>query len=294
MIYWKKQAILAIATVLFQISTIPGAEQLPNGWQPYAKRYAIVVMAKKGHRCYFGTCNQMYKVLIEDYGFKKENVRLYSTQEMLDKHPEVVYSTSTKINLLDAYAWVQSVCTEKDLFYIYWVDHGSKSGFSIIDGEMKHSELAKLMAPIKAKVIIGAYNPCHSGCIIDDVSRSGVISATSTNCRTENAWSWAENWWASIMKHEDGQKYVSRCPTTMSSTDIIADTDGDGVINMLEAYVWTAKIGGKREGTSLDANGDRKGSRFDKDEIDPSKVGSDAYIAKHYSLNGWKPIKQDK
>ena len=96
------------------------------------------------------------------------------------------------------------------------------------------------------------------------------------------------------MKHEDGQKYVSRCPTTMSPTDIIADTDGDGVVNMLEAYIWTAKIGGKREHTSLDANGDRKGFRFDKDEIDPSEVGSDAYIAKHYSLNGWKPIKQDK
>jgi hypothetical protein len=247
-------------------------------------------MARTGHQCYFGTCRRMYEVLVGDYGFSPENVRLYSTQDYLDEYPDTVYGVSTRENLTAAYEWAQSVCTEDDLFYIYWVDHGSRSSFSIVDGSMSHEDLGELMEPIQAKIIIGAYNPCQSGCLIDDVSRPGVISITSTRCGTNNSFSWAENWWASIMKHPDGQQYVSRCPTTMKDTDIIADTDGDGVVNMLEGYHWTAEIGGSREGTRLDADGDDEGSDHETGAEEAGVAGTDANIAKHYSLSGWKSL----
>ena len=157
--------------------------------------YAIIVMggnepsSRQLYTFYWLDTSSMHQEL-ESYGFDEDEIYFLSYGDSADNHPEIVDGSSTVANIEAAYAWAASVCDEDDLLYIYWIDHGDTNmvvnGDTIRvcnlvahDGRITDHEYGDLVAPITAKQIIGAHNPCFSGMLFDDVVRENMITITS-------------------------------------------------------------------------------------------------------------------
>jgi len=248
------------------------------GWQSYGQRYAIIVMggdvSGQSYDWYWGDTYEMYTNL-RSYGFSAQNIYFLSYGEGGGDppDPDAVDAESTTDNIRDAYAWAQQVCTSEDLLYIYWVDHGSRTAFVTHDGTISHAELGTLMQPIVAKQILGAYNPCYSGAVIDDISRPGVITTTSQDADHPNSCGWA-GWWVTAV---DG-----------GSAQDPSDTNGDGYVSMTEAYLWVCpRSQDAGEHPMYDDNGDGVGHECTDAGFDPDDPDKDGYAGTLYSLDGW-------
>jgi hypothetical protein len=245
-------------------------------WNPYAERYAIVVMG--GHvtgpphyQWYWGDTGGMYNELVS-YGFTADNVFFLSYGDSAGIHPDWVDTLSTTACVVAAFQWAQARCRPNDLLYIYWVDHGSTVSFDTYDGIITHAELGTLIGAIDAKVVIGAYNPCYSGCVIDDVSGPRVITITSQDCYNPNSWGWAGKWRRALR----------------GAPEDSVDTDEDGYISMTEAYNWIApQSQAAGEHSMFDDNGDGVGHEWGQPGYDPDDPSQDGYNGRFYSLGGW-------
>lgn len=177
-----------------------------------------------------------------------------------------------------AFNQIKNQSRSNDLVYIFWIDHGNNQAFELLGDDITHTEYNNCIKDISAKVIIGAYNPCFSGAIINDISRSGVISITSVNDNQSNKFGWAGTW-----------RNALKGGTSTSSSD----KDGDGYISMAEAYEWVApksQACSPKEHPWLDDNGDSVGSEYGTSGYDASNLSKDGWIASIYSLNGWKKM----
>ena len=183
-----------------------------------------------------------------------------------------------------AFNQVEQHSTKDDLVYIFWVDHGDyrDDGFFYLPGNnITHAEVNNCIKDIEAKVIIGAYNPCYSGGVINDVSRTGVISTTSVNDSQTNAFGWAGVWRTALTGGTQGNP---------------SDTNDDGHISMAEAYEWVApKSQAYRdwrhpdgEHPWFDDNGDDVGSEYNTAGYDSANPNKDGYIGTEYSLSGYR------
>ena len=250
--------------------------QAALNWHSYGERFAIIVMG--GHvtgpphyQWYWGDTGGMYHELLY-YGFRPENVCFLSYGDSAVLHPDWVDTVSTVACVAAAFHWAQTRCTPDDLLYIYWVDHGTATHFYCHDDTLSHSELGALIEPIVARAIIGAYNPCHSGCVIDDVSRAGVITVTSQDCDHPNSWGWAGKW---------------RRALRGAAQDSV-DADQDGHISMAEAYGWIApQSQAAGEHSMLDDNGDGAGHEWNREGYSPEDPAQDGCYSRLYSLDGW-------
>jgi len=252
-------------------------------WQPYGERYAIIIMGGNEpssgqlYRWYWGDTGGMFHELLS-YGFTGDNIYFLSYGDSANAHPDWVDAVSTTNNIRSAYQWAQTRCSANDLLYIYWVDHGTPTYFNTNGGIMTYTELGTLMQPIVAKQIIGAYNPCYSGCVIDDISRFGVITVTSQDCFHPNSWGWAGMWRRALR----------------GAPEDSIDTNGDGYISMAEAYNWIApRSQSAGEHSMFDDNGDGVGHEWGQAGYDPDDPSMDGYNGKFYSLDGWAEVKEE-
>ena len=250
-------------------------ERVERVWYPYGERYAIIVMggnvSGQMYIWYWGDTGGMYQELLS-YGFSADNIYFLSYGDSANAHPDWVDAVSTTDSIIAAYQWAEDNSTVNDLLYIYWVDHGSTSYFVTHDGYITHAELGALMQSIVAKQIIGAYNPCYSGAVIDDISGVGVITVTSQDASHPNSWGWAGNW---------------RRALRGASADSV-DTNNDGYISMTEAYNWIApRSQAAGEHSMFDDNGDSVGHEWGQPGYDPNDSLQDGYNGKYYSLDGW-------
>jgi hypothetical protein len=271
-------AFLFAVLLLVSLSHVDLAiSQQSSMWQPYADRYAIIVMGgdvsvgSDHYRWYWADTYGMYTEL-KTHGFTDANIYFLSYGDSADAHSDIVDAVSTTQNIKTAYQWAQDQCTDEDLLYIFWVDHGSETSFETNDGTISHSELGTLTQPIVAEQILGAYNPCYSGAVIDDISRAGVITTTSQDASNANSWGWA-GYWRKALRGGD-----SWDPT---------DTDGDGYISMTEAYLWICwKSQAAGEHPMYDDNGDGVGHECTDPGFDPDDPSKDGHMGKFYSLDG--------
>ena len=86
--------------------------------------------------------------------------------------------------------------------------------------------------------------------------------------------------WEITMSEDGATAYVS-CR---------GNRDGDGQVSMTEAYIWVAKHR-YTEGSMFDDNGDGVGGQWTEDTFDPHDPNEDGYNGNHYSLRGWKPVR---
>ena len=117
---------------------------------------------------------------------------------------------------------------------------------------------------ITARQVIGAYNPCYSGAVVDDVSRPGVISITSVNDSQTNSFGWAWAWRKALLGGNQGDP---------------SDVNSDGYISMAEAYEWVVpQSQAYSEHPWFDDNSDGVGSEYGTSGYDSGDPGKDGYI----------------
>ncbi|MCK4548228.1 MAG: T9SS type A sorting domain-containing protein [Candidatus Eisenbacteria sp.] len=272
---------IGVGTICFGLVVIIAASAgtaydcADDEWCSYGERYAIIVMGGnvtgQMYLWYWGDTSGMYRELIS-HGFTAENIYFLSYGDSADAHPDWVDGLSTTNNIRTAYQWAESRCRAEDLLYIYWVDHGSPNYFVTHNGTITHAELGTLMQPIVARQIIGAYNPCYSGAVIDDISRVGVITVTSQDAFHGNSWGWAGQW----------RRALRGAPADS------VDTNGDRYISMTEAYNWICpRSQAAGEHSMFDDNGDGIGHECTDLGYDPDDPLKDGFVGKFYSLDGW-------
>ena len=166
--------------------------------------------------------------------------------------------------------------TTNDLVYIFWVDHGTDQLFNLHNYEtITHAEYNDCIKNIAANVIIGAYNPCYSGAVIPHISRPGVISITSQDASHENRAGWA-GWW--------------RTALAGGTSGDPSDKNGDGQVDMAEAFEWVApksKAYSPPEHPLFDDNGDGVGSEYGTAGYSRNDPSKDGFLGKMYSLTAW-------
>ena len=259
------------------------------GWRAYGSRYAIIVMSdgRNSDKYFWPVTKSMYGFLLE-MGFSKENIRFLGPSKYVTNYPDIVFGEASENQIEEAYRWAQSECRPDDLLYIFWISHGTSSDFTTAGKSVKHSTLNCWMEGIKAKKIIGVYQPCLSGAVVDDISGENIITTTSTDLTSGNDWPWAENIAFALAGPEYCEQWMN--PNhEMEPAKYAVDQDGDGQVSVTEAYIWVAKHR-YTEGSMFDDNGDCLGGQWVKDSFDPNDPNKDGYVGNHYSLKGWKPI----
>ena len=279
-------AILSILLLSVVSDSLSAAE-----WQPYGNRYAIILHSNGGSRgmnaWYWEETSYMYRNCIK-HGFDPDNIRFFATGDSAEVYADMVNGEGTYENMKAAYEWAASACTEDDLLVVFWMSHGNSAGASLQDKGISYSEIGEWTNAVNARIVIGGYQPCKSGGMVDDLSRPGVITATSTSTRANNAFPWSYNWPLAFDGAPADSMYKNMYHNMVPSKARV-DTDGDGVTNATEAYIWIMKQY-NREGAMFDDNGDGIGGQYEKDTFDPDDPEKDGYIGRHYSLIGWKPI----
>ena len=258
-------------------------------WQPYGNRYAIIVMGdgRLSDQAHWPACTSMYRYLLE-IGFIRENIRFLAPSRYARGHPDIVSGEASETRIEQAYQWARSTCTQADLLYVYWISHGGSSQFTTARNPVRHSTLASWIKGIKARQIIGVYQPCFSGAVVDDISGENIITLTSTDPKTVNVWPWAENIAFALAGPRHCDRWINPNHNyNLEPARYYVDQDGDGQVSVTEAYIWVAKHG-YAEGSMLDDNGDGVGGQWMTDTFDPYDPDKDGYIGNHYSLIGWK------
>jgi hypothetical protein len=283
--------IILLAVAIFALGR---QKSLPDtGWRCYGSRYAIIVMSdgRNSDKYFWPVTNSMYGYL-RQMGFRKGDIRFLAPRKYVTGYPKTVFAEASKTNIEKAYRWAKSVCARDDLLYIFWISHGHSSTFTTAGNPVKHSTLASWMKGINAKQIIGVYQPCLSGSVIDDISGENVITTTSTDPKTNNNWPWAENMAFALAGPPHCDQWMNT-DHELEPAKYPADRDCDGQVSLAEAYIWVAKHR-YTEGSMFDDNGDGIGGQWSEDTFDPNEPDKDGYIGAHYSLQGWKLLRSEE
>ncbi|GEM_PF-3548103 len=251
----------------------------PGGyWKPYAKRYAIVVMAGRvkppapHYRWYWNDTWRMVQELRKQ-GFPKRNICYLAYGKNVAEHRGDVAGPSTTSNIRRALREIARKAGPDDLVYLYWIDHGNQRLFNTYDGFIAHAELGNLIRRLKARAFLGAFNPCHSGALVDDVHSGRAVILTSVRATEGNSFGWAGHWRRALQ----GGKKTS-----------FSDADGDGRVTMAEAYAWvTALANEKGEHPLIDDDGDGKPGDLSAGTFVPGIPGREGYRASRFALDAW-------
>ena len=248
-------------------------------WCTYDNKYALIIMGgyepsgTNLYGWYWGDCYRMYNRLINNFSFSPSNIRLLSYGDSATVHSNEVFDISTVSNVTQAYQWLAQTSTSGDLCYIFWVDHGSPTTFLLNDGHINHTTLGTLTKAINARCVAGAYNPCNSGAIVDDVSANNVISVTSVLPTQLNSFGWAGAWTTGV---------------TGGGTNDPSDLNGDGYVSFSEMFEWIApKALSYGENCTYDDNGDGNYSILSSLNYNPNLPNYDGHFGKDHSLSGW-------
>jgi hypothetical protein len=278
-----RRAVLAVGMTLLSLCAVVEGEEegfvRPKSfWRPYENRYGIVVMAgnvegqQPLYGWYWNDTSRMYRFLLDD-GFPKENVFFLAYGNKAREAKGLVRGKSTTQEIRRVFGEVADRAASNDLVYLYWIDHGSRRSFGTYDGAISHDELGRLIRTIKARVFVGAFNPCHSGAVIDDIESRRSIILTSVSPHERNAWGWASHWLEALA---GGRRQRS------------SDLDLNGRITIAEAYQWTTSLANRAgEHPLLDDNGDGKGGDLSKGTFTPDGGMGDGTRASQHALDAW-------
>ncbi len=278
--------LLFLCLLAYLATSAPAAEELdpPSSafWRPYANRYAAVVMAgnvegrEPHYGWYWSDTYGMVRELIDREGFPAENVFLLAYGPKADKHADAVRGPSTTTEIRKLFKHLAEVAGPDDLVYLYWVDHGDRNAFATYDGQLPHRELGGLIRSIPCRTFIGAFNPCNSGALINDVHSDRAVIVTSVTPDEVNRWGWAGQWRLALGGGEG------------NST---SDTDGDGRISIAEAYAFSsARANRAGEHPLIDDNGDGRAGQFGTKTYDPGDPKKDGHRAAGIALDAWRDV----
>jgi len=210
---------------------------------------------------YWNDCAFLYRTLLNDYSFPKENITLLisdggepgndqlrsdgggftSSNPDLDGDGERdVFQAATMENLANTLTSLSFRLTEDDHLFLFLIDHGgsddkqTSSYLWLWDSEKLYdTTLATFLSQLNVGTLNVVAGQCYSGGFVDDLAGPGRIITTA--CRAD------ELSWTSPDKPYDEFIYHWTCAIAQhdeQGNPVYADTNNDGYISMAEAYAY--------------------------------------------------------
>ncbi len=228
--------------------------------QDRGRAFALIISggASQGnnHIRYWNDCSFIYKALVNYYGYPDENIYV-CISDGLDPAPDRSDGTNSPPDLDDdgdddiqypatreyidlVFNELQSILTPADQLFIFTTDHGGQeSGWdcylNLWNWEtLRDDELAAYVDALPCETLICTFEQCFSGGMIDDLEADGRVIATAARY-DEYSWAMGPDY------IYDAFVYFWTCAVGWSDPDgnpVNADTNGDGLISMREAFVY--------------------------------------------------------
>ena len=209
-------------------------------------KFAVIINGPGGEPVYAKQfeewTRQLSDVLAERFGFDSKNVRVLS-----DK-------TATAEEVKKAFATLNSQLDANNVLFVFLIGHGSFDGkeskFNLVGPDLSASEYNVLLSSLPARRVVVFNMASASGEFIKSLAAKGRIVITATRNGQET----------------NATRFAGFFISALSATD--ADTDQDGHVSVLEAFVYASRLTGdfyKRAGrlatehALLDDNGDGVG-----------------------------------
>lgn len=209
-------------------------------------KFAVIINGPGGEPVYAKQFDEWTKqlsgVLAERFGFDSKNVRVLSEK------------SATAEEVKRTFATLKSQLDANNVLFVFFIGHGSFDGkeskFNLVGPDLSASEYNVLLSSLPARRVVVLNMASASGEFIKSLAAKGRIVITATRNGQET----------------NATRFAGFFISALSAAD--ADTDQDGHVSVLEAFVYASRLTGdfyKRAGrlasehALLDDNGDGVG-----------------------------------
>ncbi len=211
-----RRIIIAILVVLLSFSTTT-----------FASDYVLILGGVGGEKSYYdkfwSATSRFHQLLTQQYGYPAEQITfLFEDEGML---PELVSGEAKREPVLEAFAALAETVQPTDRFILFMIGHASRTSsgvkFNLPGRDISQQEYTDSINNIPAEQQLLVFGFPYSTSMVQGISASGRIIITSSSTREG---------YASQANFGDLFVDVFSEPT--------ADTNTDGAISLLEAFVW--------------------------------------------------------
>ena len=247
-----------------------------------AEDYALIIGGVGGEKSFYdefwNATSRMRELLIEEYGYAPEHITF-----LFEDGPEgsdLIDGKSTKIGIEAAFTDLQARVQSEDRFLLFMVGHATKTEgglglkFNSPGRDIRDVECAALIDQIPAEQMVLIFGFPYSGRIVSQVSKGGRTIITACSARE------------GYMRSGFGNIFID------AFSDRAADTDDNGAISLLEAFLYTQKrvktwyendASVQSEHPHLDDNGDGIASRRELPNASDGTFAQRTYLGKRRS-----------
>jgi hypothetical protein len=235
----RTRCVFVFIFVLLAASVVCAQRVDPN-------KFAVIINGPGGEPVYakqFGEwTRQLSGVLAERFGFDSKNVKVLSEK------------SATAEEVKRTFATLKSQLDANNVLFLFLIGHGSFDGkeskFNLVGPDLSASEYNVLLSSLPARRVVVLNMASASGEFIKSLAAKGRIVITATRNGQET----------------NATRFAGFFISALSAAD--ADTDQDGHVSVLEAFVYASRLTGdfyKRAGrlptehALLDDNGDGVG-----------------------------------
>jgi len=206
---------LTFVGVLMFASVVCGQKADPN-------KYALIINGPGGEPAYakqFGEwTTQLSKVLAERFGFGNQNVKVLTEKDATAE--EVKRTFATLKAQLDA----------NNVLFVFLIGHGSYDGkeakFNLVGPDLSATEYNAMLSALPTRRVVVFNMASASGEFIKSLAAKGRIVITATRSGQET----------------NATRFAGFFISALTAAD--ADTDQDGHVSVLEAFVYANRLTG--------------------------------------------------
>jgi hypothetical protein len=193
----------------------------------FAEDYALILGGAGGEKSFYdefwSATSRMHDLLTGEYGYSPENITFLFEDE--GEVPGLVDGKSTRANVESAFAELAQKVQPTDRFLLFTIGHATKQRrglkFNLPGRDFSDTECTDWINQMAAEQMILFLGTPYSGRMVSQVSKAGRIIIVSCSRRE------------GYMRSGFGNILVD------AFSDGGADTDADGAISLLEAFLYT-------------------------------------------------------
>ena len=264
--------ILLLSTLLIGISFI--------AHEGFAEDYALILGGAGGDKSFYdefwSATSRMHDLLTDEYGYSPENITFLFEDD--SEVPGLVDAKSTRANVESAFAELAQKVQPTDRFLLFAIGHATKQRrglkFNLPGRDFSDTECTDWINQIAAEKMILLFGMPYSGRMVSQVSKAGRAIIVSCSRRER------------FMRSGFGNILVD------AFSDGGADTDADGAISLLEAFLYTQDrvkawydddLSVQSEHPHLDDDGDGAASRKELPDAQEGLLAQQTFLGKRRS-----------
>ena len=245
-----RRTIIAIIVVFLMVTTTT-----------FAADYVLILGGVGGEKSYYdqfwSATSRFHQLLTQQYGYPSEQIIFLFEDE--GTQPGLVTGLSKREAILESFAHLADKVQPTDRFILFMIGHASRTSsgvkFNLPGRDITQQEYTDNINKIGAEQQLLVFGFQYSASIVKDISTSGRVIITSSSPK---------------------EGYASQAGFGDLFVDVFseatADTNADGAISLLEAFVWLQTYidewyeqdgAMQAEHPHLDDNGDGRASRKD-------------------------------